>query len=272
MQQLAKAYTDGFVHSGEWVAFRKRKYGTSSAGIPGNQFVVFNLNHDQVGNRVGGERLCMLVDLERVKLAAAAIMLSPYIPMLFMGEEYGDDTPFYYFVSHSDKDLIKAVQEGRKNEFKDFGFEKAPPDPQAEKTFADSKIRWEKRNDGVHAVLWQWHKELIRLRQTLSPLKNFDKKDIEVQVLGEEGFVLQRRSGDGKEALICLFNFSSAKISFGVPASVQTAEKILDSKEVKWMKTSEQEQLLPVQLKANQTLSLLPLSVTVYHSTNNSKR
>ncbi|MBD0377325.1 MAG: malto-oligosyltrehalose trehalohydrolase, partial [Flavisolibacter sp.] len=182
MEQLAKAYTDGFVLSGEWVKFRKRKYGTSSAGMPGNKFIVFTLNHDQVGNRVKGERLCMLVNFERAKLAAAAIMLSPYIPMLFMGEEYGDDTPFYYFVSHSDPALVEAVRKGRKEEFKDFGFDVEPPDPQDEKTFNDSKINWDKRKEGRHKILLQWHEELIRLRKTLSVLKNFEKKDIQVQV------------------------------------------------------------------------------------------
>ncbi|MBU1821504.1 MAG: malto-oligosyltrehalose trehalohydrolase, partial [Bacteroidetes bacterium] len=99
MEQLAKAYTDGFVHSGEYVKFRKRKHGASSVGIPGEKFVVFNQNHDQIGNRVGGERLSVLVDFERQKLAAAAVLLSPYVPMLFMGEEYAENTPFFYFVS-----------------------------------------------------------------------------------------------------------------------------------------------------------------------------
>ncbi len=154
MPQLAKALTDGFVHSGdEWVTFRKRRYGASSAGVPGNKFIVFNQNHDQIGNRALGERLSMLVSFEKLKLAAAVLLLSPYIPMLFMGEEYGDDTPFYYFVSHSDPALVEAVRKGRREEFKDFGFTSEPPDPQNEKTFNDSKIHWEKRTQGEHSHL-----------------------------------------------------------------------------------------------------------------------
>jgi maltooligosyltrehalose trehalohydrolase len=120
IEQLGKAFTDGFVHSGEMVKFRKRRHGASSAGIDGDKFVVFNQNHDQVGNRVMGERLSVLVDLEQQKIASAALFLSPYIPLLFMGEEYGEDNPFYYFVSHSDKLLIEQVREGRKDEFKAF--------------------------------------------------------------------------------------------------------------------------------------------------------
>ena len=82
--------------------FRKRKHGSSSAGISGKKFVVFNQNHDQVGNREKGERLSILVNAERLKLAAGTLLLSPYIPLLFMGEEYGEDQPFFYFVNHSD--------------------------------------------------------------------------------------------------------------------------------------------------------------------------
>jgi maltooligosyltrehalose trehalohydrolase len=134
VEQIAKAYIDGFVHSGEYVKFRKRKYGKSSTGIPGDKFIVFNQNHDQVGNRVKGERLSMLVNFDKQKIAAAAIILSPYIPMLFMGEEYAEESPFLYFVSHSDRDLIKAIQEGRKEEFKNYKWSTEPPDPQDEKT------------------------------------------------------------------------------------------------------------------------------------------
>lgn len=144
--QLAKAYKDGFVHSGGYVQFRKRKHGTSSAGIRGASFVAFNLNHDQAGNRAGGERLSQLVSVARQKVAMAALMLSPYVPMLFMGEEYGEDTPFFFFVSHTDPELIRAVIEGRESEFKDFEDGQKPRNPQDEDTFLSSKIQWQKRS------------------------------------------------------------------------------------------------------------------------------
>jgi maltooligosyltrehalose trehalohydrolase len=266
MQQLAKAYTEGFVHSGEFVQFRKKKFGVSSAGVPGDQFVVFNLNHDQVGNRVGGERLCMLVDYEKVKLGAAAIMLAPYVPFLFMGEEYADDTPFFYFVSHSDQELIKAVQKGRQEEFKDFGFTMPPPDPQAEKTFLDSKLTWEKRHEPQHRLILEWHAALIRLRQTNPVLQNFNKKDIQAQILGEDGLVLLRQTADEQQRMICLFNFSSGKLSWEVPAWFGEGQKILDSSAKKWiLENSKIDELLPAVIKAGQSLTLLPTSVVVYY-------
>lgn len=234
LQQLAKAYKEGFVHSGEWVKFRKRRHGASSAGVPGDKFVVFNQNHDQIGNRVKGERLCMLVDTDRVKVAAAALLLSPYIPMLFMGEEYADESPFYYFVSHSDPALVEAVRKGRREEFKDYGFTTEPPDPQAEETFNESKLQWEKRDSGHHHTVLQWHAALIKLRQIKPALKNFDKAAIEVEVLGEQGFSLLRQSKDGKEKLFCLFNLSKTPLSYSLPDEMKTAKTLLDSSDPQW--------------------------------------
>lgn len=264
MEQLAKAYTDGFVHSGEWVKFRKRKHGASSAGVPGSRFVAFNLNHDQAGNRAGGERLCMLVEPERVKLAAAALLLSPYVPLLFMGEEYADDTPFYYFVSHSDKDLIRAVQEGRKEEFSEFGFDAEVPDPQAEDTFLRSKIHWEKQGHGEHKIIRQWHEELLRLRGTLTPLKDFDKKNVQVEVISQTAFALSRKSGETGEKLLCLFNLSEEATAYQVPVG---GKKILDSTEPQWTTgNSENGPVFPQSIQLSQSISLLPLSVVIYQA------
>jgi maltooligosyltrehalose trehalohydrolase len=263
MEQLAKAYTKGFVHSGEWVKFRKRKHGRSSAGVPGNRFVAFNLNHDQAGNRAGGERLCMLVNFERVKLAAAALLLSPYIPLLFMGEEYADSSPFFYFVSHSDRDLIEAVRKGRREEFSDFGFDTGIPDPQDEETFNRSKICWQDRDKKENRVILQWHKELIRMRRTLTPLKNFDKTGVEVQVINQETFVLIRKSAGAAETLYCLFNLSETEVSHTLPEWVQKGTKLLDSKASQWRRKEAEAGEHPQVLKID-TITLLPLSVVVY--------
>src|SRR5436190_9075468 len=159
IDQLAKAYKDGFVNSGEYVNFRKRKFGSSSAGITGDNFVVFIDNHDQAGNRVTGSCLSSLIGYEKIKLASAAYLLSPYIPMLFMGEEYGDDAPFLYFISHSDEELIELVRRGRKKEFEHFGWETDPPDPYDERTFLQSKLQWKKIGDTKHAAIHRWYKE-----------------------------------------------------------------------------------------------------------------
>lgn len=267
MQQVAKAYTDGFVHSGdEWVNFRKRRYGASSAGIPGNRFIAFNQNHDQIGNRVLGERLSQLVDFEKLKLAAAALLLSPYIPLLFMGEEYGEDTPFYYFVSHSDPELVEAVRKGRREEFKDFGFNADPPDAQDEKTFYASKLQWEKRKQGKYQILLQWYQELTQLRRSLPVLRNFEKKNVRVELLEEDGFVLFRQNDAADEQLVCLFNFSSKEKTYPFPNMQCQAKKLLDSKEKKWsIHPDEAAQTAPGWITSGQQLSLSPVSITVYH-------
>lgn len=267
LQQVVKAYKEGFVHSGEWVKFRKRRHGASSAGVPGNKFVVFNQNHDQVGNRVKGERLCMLVDMDRVKVAAAAVLLSPYIPMLFMGEEYADESPFYYFVSHSDPSLVEAVRKGRKEEFKDYGFSTEPPDPQAEETFNASKLQWEKRENGHHHTVLQWHAALIKLRQTRPALKNFDKAAIEVEVLGEQGFSLLRQSKDGKEKLLCLFNLSAKPLKYHLPEHLPGAKKLLDSSDPQWREEKSATEPSPKH-RHQGDLFLAPYSIIIYESVN----
>ena len=226
IEQLCKAYKEGFVHSGEWVKYRKRKYGASSAGISGDKFVVFNGNHDQAGNRAGGERLSMLVNTARLKVAAAALLLAPYIPMLFMGEEYGDDTPFYYFVSHSEEHLIEAVRNGRKAEFEEFGFGEDVPDPQDEQTFTRSGIHWEKRNTGHYKDILDWHTRLLKLRSDLPALRNFNKNDLSANVINEQAMELIRTSIDKSEKLVCLFNFSDRDVVY---ESAIEGLKILDS-------------------------------------------
>lgn len=265
MEQLAKAYTDGFVHSGEYVTFRKRRYGASSAGIPGNRFIVFNLNHDQVGNRIKGERLSHLVDFDRLKLAAAAVMLSPYVPMLFMGEEYADDAPFFYFVSHSEDDLIRMVQEGRKKDFAAFGFDTEPLDPQADKTFTDSVLRWQTRKEGKHGILLNWHKTLIALRRSHPVLQHVSKNDIRVDVIGQQGFVLHRQNSDGNRHISCLFNLSEDDITYVFPAWGGQWSKLLDSKEPSWSQTTDSSPTpFPATIAPGNGQTIVALSVAVY--------
>jgi maltooligosyltrehalose trehalohydrolase len=205
MEQLEKAYNEGFVMSGEYVKFRKRKYGASSASISPNRFFVFNMNHDQVGNRIRAERLCVLIDFERLKIAAAAVLLSPYIPMLFMGEEYADEAPFFYFISHEDPELINAVREGRKKEFAAFSSEGEPPDAYAQETFRSSKLTWKKRSEGKHAVILAWHKHLIALRRSHQAMQSYNRKDIQASIIGKKGLMLHRRHNQAH--ILCLFNF-----------------------------------------------------------------
>src|SRR5690606_9927498 len=148
MEYLAKAFRQGFVYDGVYSDFRKRKVGNSPAHIKTSKFVVCIQNHDQVGNRMLGERLTSLVNFEKLKLAAGIMLVAPFVPMLFMGEEFAEEHPFQYFVSHGDKDLVKAVQEGRKREFEYFNYNKGDfPDPVSTKTFEASILNWNFKQD-----------------------------------------------------------------------------------------------------------------------------
>jgi maltooligosyltrehalose trehalohydrolase len=263
-EQLAKAYKDGFVHSGELVKFRKKKHGASSAGIPGDKFVAFNQNHDQIGNRVKGERLSMLVSFSKQKLAAAALMLSPYLPLLFMGEEYGEDTPFFYFISHSDKELIKAVREGRKKEFEGYKWNTEPADPQDEDTFRNSIINTEKRLTGKYRILHEWSKKLIKIRKSEPAMKNMSKDGINFYVNDEKGFTILRKSPDELNFILAFFNFSGSKLDFFVPSYSEEWTKILDSRETEWCEDDEKAFPSPRLIKASNKISLMPFSIVVY--------
>lgn len=212
--QLAKAFKDGLVHSGEFVEFRKRKYGYSSAGIDGDNFIVFSQNHDQIGNRVLGERISSLVGKEQLIISAAAIILSPYIPMLFMGEEYGEDAPFLYFIDHSDKDLIEAVHKGREEEFRDFANEGKPVDAQDENTFLKCKLDWSKRSKGPHKEILKWYKDLIHLRKTNPVFHQHQKKLMQVSILAPKCISVYRYLPDLTERVMIFFNFSDQSVDY----------------------------------------------------------
>jgi maltooligosyltrehalose trehalohydrolase len=231
--QLVTAFSEGFVYSGQYSRYRKRRHGSSSALLPAGRFVVFSQNHDQVGNRMRGDRLCKAVTLEQLKVAAGAVLLSPYIPLLFMGEEYGETAPFPYFVSHGDPELAEAVRRGRKEEFASFAWQGEVPDPQAEETFLSAKIDPELRHEGVHRILFSLYRELIRLRKDLDPLRKLSREEMEVVGIEPEKILVMKRWSGGDEVL-CFFNLDNRQHS--VPASVRhgSCRKILDSADEQW--------------------------------------
>jgi maltooligosyltrehalose trehalohydrolase len=161
---LIAALRSPFVYAGRYSPHRDRTFGASAEGMPRERFIVCAQNHDQVGNRARGERLSALVGLPAQKLAAAVVLLSGYVPMLFMGEEYGEPRPFQYFVSHSDPDLVRAVREGRRREFAAFAWSDDVPDPQAEATFRDSTLDRGARARPPHAQLHALYRDLLALR------------------------------------------------------------------------------------------------------------
>ncbi|HEV2854568.1 MAG TPA: malto-oligosyltrehalose trehalohydrolase [Thermoanaerobaculia bacterium] len=231
IEQMAKAFTGGFVYTGQYSPFRRRRHGVPADGMEGRRHVVCIQNHDQTGNRMNGERIASLVDFESLKLAAGAVLLSPFLPLLFMGEEYGETAPFLYFVDHSDPDLIEAVREGRKEEFASFGWREEPPDPQSSETFERSRIVQCRHESGRNAALYAFYKELIRLRKSVPALSEPIKDGVEaVPLEAERSILLHRRNGES-EALV-VFNFSDGVQSFPLPDG--SWQKIFDSADERW--------------------------------------
>ncbi|MDN3515036.1 MAG: malto-oligosyltrehalose trehalohydrolase [Candidatus Brocadia sp.] len=230
---MVKSLKEGFVYSGEYSQFREKYYGNSSKNIPAKQMIVFSQNHDQTGNRMLGERLSALVSFEAMKLAAGAVLLSPYIPLLFMGEEYGEDSPFLYFVSHCDPALIEAVRQGRKKEFSEFKWQGEPPDPQNRETFLKSKIDWQKRNEGNHKILLAFYKHLITLRKTTPALSTLDKESLHVDSLESEKAVFVWRWKASNHVFL-IFNFNRTDVKITPPISEERWRKELDSSEKAW--------------------------------------
>lgn len=228
---LAKAYREGFVYSGQYSRYRRRRHGAPSADLPGERFVAFAQNHDQVGNRMQGERLAALVPFEALKVTAAAVLLSPYLPLLFMGEEYGEQAPFLYFVSHADPELVRAVREGRKAEFAPFGWAQEPPDPQAEETFARSRLRWELGLEGRGLALREFHRECLRLRRELPALQCLDKAGLKAAAL-EGRSALWVHRGRGEEAVLLGLNFETVPVALTAPGGPW--KLLLDSAARRW--------------------------------------
>jgi maltooligosyltrehalose trehalohydrolase len=163
--QVAKAFRHGYVYDGIFSEFRQRRHGRPAEELPGCAFVVCLQNHDQVGNRALGERLHFLVGPELAKVGAALLLLSPYVPMLFQGEEWAASAPFLYFTDHRDPELGRAVSEGRRREHR-VGAGVEVPDPQEVGTFLRSKLDWGELEREPHRSMLEWHRALISLRSS----------------------------------------------------------------------------------------------------------
>jgi maltooligosyltrehalose trehalohydrolase len=168
---VAKVLAQRYVNDGRYSPHRRRRHGRPAADVPGDRFVVAVQNHDQIGNRARGDRLSTLVSPGALRLAAALLLLSPYVPLLFMGEEHGETNPFLYFVSHGDPELIEAVRKGRQEEFASFAWTGQVPDPQAEETFEASRPDWKRATSGQGAKMLALYRELLRLRRTEPALR-----------------------------------------------------------------------------------------------------
>lgn len=165
VRSIAKSLTHRYVYDGQHSVHWRRRRGQPATDVPAERFVAFIQNHDQVGNRAQGERLDDLTGFAQRKLAAATLLLSPFVPLLFMGEEYGEPNPFLYFVSHQSPELVEAVRQGRAEEFAAFAWQGDVPDPQSEATFGRSRPDAAARARSPHRELYALYRDLLRLRR-----------------------------------------------------------------------------------------------------------
>ena len=172
LEDVALALRDGYVYQGQYSRHRGRRHGRAPTGVLPQQFIVSAQNHDQIGNRAQGERLSMLLEPWQLKAVAALLLLSPFVPMLFQGEEWGTKTPFLYFTDHENLELARLVAEGRAKEFSSFSWQGEVPNPQSQETFERSRLDWNELSQPLHAGLFDWHRRLIALRGLKKPGKS----------------------------------------------------------------------------------------------------
>src|SRR6185312_15141768 len=211
-EQLAKALTDTFVLDGGYSRSRDRGYGGGNAGLPGDRFVACIQNHDQIGNRAAGDRLSVLLSPPAQRLAASLLLLAPYLPLLFMGEEYCESRPFQFFCSFSDPTLIENVRAGRRREFEAFHKDGSDvPDPQAESTFAASRLSWSWESDSHRSGLRRLYQDLLRVRREWPVLRDYVQRTACLLPTADPVLKLIRgESGvDSQHSIRALFNLSA---------------------------------------------------------------
>jgi len=261
LEHLVKAFQEGFVYSGQYSQYRKRRHGITSRDIPAHRFVVFAQNHDQVGNRTKSQRLSQLVPFDGLKLAAGVVLLSPFLPLLFMGEEYGEEAPFAYFVSHSEPALIEAVRRGRREDFASFEWTGEMPDPQDEATFLSARLNHRLRGEGQHQILAEFYRELIRLRRETPALARLSKDTMTVRGFEDRLLLIQRWSEGSRAVLV--FNLSQDQGPVTIPMTQGRWHKKLDSAEERW---GGKGSTIPEQLdiKMEVTLTLSPWAFVLF--------
>jgi maltooligosyltrehalose trehalohydrolase len=213
-EQIVKALNDTFVYDGCYSTFRGRRHGAPAGSHPGSRFVVSLQNHDQAGNRPAGDRFGTLLEPRQQRLAAGLLLLSPYLPLIFMGEEYGETRPFPFFSSFIEPQIAEAVRRGRKNEFPDFKWGSELPDPQAPATFESARLSWSWPEDSPRAGLRRLYYDLLMLRRFRFPLREFNEHSARLVTSegeGSAGIIRLSRQGDcnGRTAeLVVYFNLT----------------------------------------------------------------
>lgn len=194
LANLAKALERTFVYDGIYSPSRNRRHGRPVGNLSQHRFLGFIQNHDQVGNRAVGDRVSQSAGIERAKIAASLVLLGPFIPMLFQGEEWATTSPFLYFADHQDPELARMVSDGRRHEFDKFGWDPSIiPDPEKRESFLRSKLNWDELPEPAHADVLDWYRKLIRLRRSEPSLNNGEPGNTSVSFNEDERWLCMRR-------------------------------------------------------------------------------
>jgi len=216
LAQLAKAIEHTFVYDGIYSSYRRRIHGRPIKGLSQSRFLGYIQNHDQIGNRATGDRIAQTVGTPRAKIAAALVLLGPFVPMLFQGEEWAASSPFQYFANHDDPEMARAVSEGRKSEFAAFGWNPEQiPDPEKRETFERSKLRWDEAEQGFHARMRSWYRDLIRLRRSPTVLGDAAQAHTRVSFSDEKQWLRMDR---GSLSVFCNLGSSAQQLALSSPA------------------------------------------------------
>jgi maltooligosyltrehalose trehalohydrolase len=218
VEHLAKALREGFVYDGCRSEFRRRRHGTPGGEIPGERFVTFIQNHDQIANGYWGDRLAALVTASQQRVAAALLLCAPNLPLFFMGQEWGATAPFLYFTSHTDEHLAKGVREGRREEYASFleaeeigssSMNEGFADPQAPETFERSRLVWSELEASPHREILNFYRDLLTLRREHRSLSNCDKSLTRVQYDESERWIAVARGDESGERSLLVCNLSA---------------------------------------------------------------
>jgi len=202
--QLAAAIEKIFVYDGKYSEYRQRRHGRPVVGLSGRRFVSFLQNHDQVGNRARGERIASLVGMKKCMIGAALLLTSPYVCMIFQGEEWAASSPFQFFTDYQNPDLAEAVREGRREEFQGFDWEDEEiPDPQSPDTMKRSVLNWDEIDKEPHVFMLEWYRELVSLSNRVPDLANGHLDYIDTIYDEKEKWLVVER---GRVTIACNFS------------------------------------------------------------------
>lgn len=242
IRQLATALDKVYLYDGCYSKFRQHDHGRPIHNLSYHRFFGYIQNHDQIGNRARGERLHHIIGLRKARLAAAVVMTAPFLPMIFMGEEWAASSPWQYFADFQDEGLRADVSAGRKRDFAQFGWDGDVPEPSDPATFQRSKLQWSEVEAGEHAQMLCWYRQLIHLRRTTHALNlgDFSRMDVDCS---EDGKWIRTDRGN----VATLINFADAETAFPMNGD---AELLLCSE--------------PTTVREDGAVLVPPMSIAVY--------